>query len=177
MQRRALVLVMFVLSGASGLIFQVVWSRDLALVFGSTLQSVSTTASAFMLGLGLGAWTAGQILQRVRWPFRLYAAMEGAVGLTGLGLTLAIPHLTSAVVVFSHVPAVLGPLRFVLIFALLLVPTTAMGTTLPILTHALVGEDFGARLSWLYGINTLGAAAGAWLTDFAMVPAWGVRET
>src|SRR5688500_3823638 len=78
------VLVCFFLSGASGLIFEVLWTRELGLVFGSTTLAMSTVLAAFMGGLALGSLGAGRIVSRVRDPLRAYALCEAGVGLYAL---------------------------------------------------------------------------------------------
>src|SRR3954447_2564355 len=76
----AVVLACFFLSGASGLILELLWTRMLTLVFGSTTLAVSTVLTAFMGGLGLGSWLAGKLADRLREPVRAYAIAEAAIG-------------------------------------------------------------------------------------------------
>src|SRR5437762_11390144 len=83
-----LALLCFFLSGASGLIFEVVWTRELGLVFGSTTLAISTVLSVFMGGLALGSVIAGRIADRLRDPLRIYALAEAGVGLYGLLIPL-----------------------------------------------------------------------------------------
>ncbi|MCE7872613.1 hypothetical protein DYH09_19830 [bacterium CPR1] len=167
---------LFVCSGAAGLIYQVIWARQLGLVFGNTLQSAASTAAAFLLGLGLGAYLAG------RWspphPGRAFAAMELVVALTGLAVTLGISKITplASALASSH-PDLLTVARFVLAFLLLLIPCTAMGATLPLLVEHLDEGRFASTLGALYALNTLGAALGAWGADFVLAPRLGVIGT
>src|SRR5262249_13959007 len=127
---RALMLALltaFVLSGASGLIFQVVWVRMLALVFGVTAYAISTVLSSFFSGLALGSFLSGRIADRLRSPLRAYAAAETLVAVFGLLTPLAF---SLARVVYLGVNehlaigglAPLTALRFVLAFAALLIP-------------------------------------------------------
>src|SRR5262245_44190829 len=88
---RAVLLACFFLSGASGLVFEMVWTRLLTLVFGSTTLAVSTVLTAFMGGLGLGSYVAGRMADRLRDPVRAYAAAEAAVGV----YALAVPSLVT----------------------------------------------------------------------------------
>src|SRR3954467_9948774 len=81
---RALLRACFFLSGASGLVFEMVWTRMLTLVFGSTTLAVSTVLTAFMGGLGLGAFLAGKFADRLKNPARTYAFVEASVGLYAL---------------------------------------------------------------------------------------------
>jgi len=166
-----LVSLLFVFSGMAGLILQTVWTRQLALVFGSTLQSASTTVAAFMLGLGLGAWLAGRQLSGRSDLLRLFGLLELTVAASSALVTWLIPQL-------PPVPAL--PARFALTFGLLLLPTTAMGATLPLLTQYFVSRwpgHFARVLGTLYTTNTLGAACGALATDFVFVRSLGVWQT
>src|SRR6185503_5768886 len=70
-----LVLAIFILSGAAGLMYEVVWSRQLVLVFGNTTQAVSTILTGFV-GMAIGAFVGGRLADRVRSPLRLYGLIE-----------------------------------------------------------------------------------------------------
>lgn len=174
----------FVLSGASGLIYQVVWVRMLSLVFGVTAYAISTVLSSFFAGLALGSLLAGRLAPRLRSPLRAYASAEVLVAVCGL-LTPAAFALARAVYVaaYQHLPlSGLGALtlvRFLLAFFLLLVPTTLMGATLPLmLQSSLVRAAAAARnLSVLYAANTLGATAGTVLAGFELIGRYGLRAS
>src|ERR671926_1761050 len=86
----AVVLAGFFLSGASGLVFEMVWTRLLTLVFGSTTLAVSTVLTAFMGGLGLGSYLAGRLADRLRDPVRAYALAEAAIGAYALAVPWAL---------------------------------------------------------------------------------------
>lgn len=174
----------FVLSGASGLIYQVVWVRMLSLVFGVTAYAISTVLSSFFAGLALGSLLAGRLAPRLRSPLRAYAGAEVLVAACGL-LTPAAFALARVVyvAVYQHLPlSGLGALtlvRFLLAFFLLLVPTTLMGATLPLmLQSSLVRAAAAARnLSVLYAANTLGATAGTALAGFELIGRYGLRAS
>jgi spermidine synthase len=195
---RSLALTCFFLSGASGLMFEMVWTRGLTLVFGSTTLAISTVLTAYMGGLGLGSALAGRTSDRIRDPLRAYALAELGVGLYALALPLVLtryPALNSwlwasfgdvGAVVGSPRPgwnyALLSTVRFLASAGLLLVPTTLMGATLPLLGRYLVSRPsemggLGARLGSLYAVNLFGAVAGAFLAGFAFLPTLGVRLT
>jgi spermidine synthase len=172
----------FVLSGAAGLMYQVVWGRLLVLVFGSTTLAVSTVLSVFMGGLALGAWLVGRWIDRRPRPLIIYAALELGIGLYALfvpwGLDRVLPVYQAVWSGTSSVGWLLAA-RVVLITAILIVPTTLMGATLPVISRALasgVGEIAG-RVGRFYALNTAGAVAGAWLTGFVLLPAFGVTPT
>ncbi|MBI3929331.1 MAG: fused MFS/spermidine synthase [Armatimonadetes bacterium] len=166
----------FFLSGAAALIFEVLWTRMLGWIFGTTIHAISTSVTAFMAGLALGSWLGGRLADRFADSLRLYVLLELLTGGLGMILTLALPHL-------GPVAALLDPLgltgRFCFIFAILLIPTTMMGATLPILVRHLSRLDarLGSITARLYAINTVGAVAGTLATDFALVPALGLAAT
>jgi predicted membrane-bound spermidine synthase len=174
----------FVLSGASGLIYQVVWVRMLSLVFGVTAYAISTVLSSFFAGLALGSLLAGRLAPRLRAPLRAYAGTEALVAVCGL-LTPVAFALARAVYVaaYQHLPlhglGALTLVRFLLAFLLLLVPTTLMGATLPLmLQSSLVHAAAAARnLSVLYAANTLGATAGTVLAGFELIGRYGLRAS
>ncbi|HEY4000829.1 MAG TPA: fused MFS/spermidine synthase [Candidatus Xenobia bacterium] len=166
-------LLCFFVSGASALLYEVLWTRMLGWLFGTTLLSVSMTVTAFMAGLALGGRLGQSIATRRSDRLGVYCALEALMGLTGVGVTCLLPHLAG---VAAHVQA--GG-QLALLFLLLLLPTTLMGATLPILSlHLSHGSaDVAAKVARLYAVNTLGAVLGALLCDFALIPTVGLRET
>jgi spermidine synthase len=143
---RALVLACFFLSGASGLIFEMVWTRGLTLVFGSTTLAISTVLTAFMGGLGLGSYLAGRLADRLRDPVRAYALAELAIGLYALLVPLILAGYPALNLwlwsSFGDRYGLLSLLRFIASAGLLLLPTTLMGATLPILGRYLVSRPW-----------------------------------
>jgi len=175
---------LFFLSGATGLVYELLWVRVLYQSFGSTIQSVTTVVAAYMGGLGLGAWLFGRVADRSRNPAKLYGWLEIAIGVFGIlsPLVLALAHAiyigTAGALALGGVASV--ALRFGLAAVVLLIPTTLMGGTLPILTRALMGEDRGLlkpSLGRLYGLNTLGAMTGTALAGFFLIEFVGVRTS
>jgi len=175
----AFVCALFFVSGAAGLVFETLWFRQAGLAFGNGVWASSLVLSSFMAGLALGNGIAARVGHRVRSPVRAYALLEAGIAVAGVALVHALPHLTPALAdVLRAVPTPLGhALRAALGFALLLVPATAMGATLPLLVGALRARDpsFGASLGRLYGWNTLGAVAGALAAEWLLLEALGVR--
>jgi spermidine synthase len=176
----------FFLSGASGLIFEEVWTRELTLVFGSTTLALSTVLSVFMGGLALGSRLGGRFADRVRDRLRAYALAEAGVG----AYALIVPFILAAYPALNallyrglgdHAVALsLG--RFLAAALLLLVPTTLMGATLPILSRHFVEPGsktsrIGATVGTLYAINTFGAVVGTFVGGFMLLPGAGVRLT
>lgn len=173
-------LILFTFSGVGGLVFQVIWTRKLGLVLGGTIQSASLTSASFLFGLSLGALLSGLWAERWRNPLLRFAQLEIFIALSGLLVTHFIPHIhpLCSSLLASEGGAYRGLVILVAFLAILL-PSTAMGATLPLLTHFL-GKDsarFVRVLAFLYAANTLGASAGAFLTDFHFVKWLGVNNT
>lgn len=178
--RRPLLLVVFFLSGASALVFEIVWTRMAGLVFGATLPAVSTVLAAFMGGMALGGLVFGRTADRARVPLRLYAGMELAIGALAVAASLALPRLSGLAVHLEETGGVSASLvRFVAVFLLVLLPTLLMGGTLPVLTRHLtrMGTPVGGSVASLYAANTLGAVAGCLATDFVLIHHLGMAAT
>jgi len=179
----AAVCLIFFLSGAAALLFETLWFRLAGVVFGNSVWAASLILASFMGGLALGNTLAARYGPRLRRPLRFYAALEMLIGASGLGLVLLLPALTAVILPalrpLTGWPPALNAIRLALSFALLLVPSTAMGATLPLLVKALSATEanFGRTLGRLYGWNTLGAAAGALVGEFALIEALGMRRT
>ncbi|HEY6331632.1 MAG TPA: fused MFS/spermidine synthase, partial [Blastocatellia bacterium] len=177
------VLLCFLFSGVSGLIYQVIWVRQLELIFGTTTFAASTVLTAFMAGLAGGSYWFGKRAAAWRNPLKLYGLLEIGIGLYGL----AIPH------IFPALPSIYRPMyaglhlsfvfltvvRFVLTLAVLIIPTALMGATLPVLAgfYAPKGRSIGLKVGTLYSINTFGAVLGASAGGFVLIPALGMRLT
>lgn len=169
--QRALVALLFFLSGATSLVYQVLWVRRFTHVTGSGSVAVSIVLAVFMTGLFLGALTASRWLPRCRQPLRWYAGLEATIGLWALLFLLLFPVLASSV------SGLAGSL--VLAVVLLLPPTAAMGATLPLMVQHLTGphDEFSDVISWLYAINTFGAASGALLAGFVLLEFAGIDRS
>src|SRR5437868_6101817 len=173
---------LFFLSGVSGLVYQLLWIRLLYQAFGSTIQSVSTVVAAYMGGLGLGAWLIGRIADRHPRPARLYGWLEIGIGVYAVVSTFVLQLARSLYVSVATALGVGGAasiaLRFGLAALVLLVPTTLMGATLPVLTRAFTGEVRAVlkhELATLYSVNTLGAVVGTAVAGFFLIEHVGIR--
>ena len=174
---------LFFFSGACALIYQITWMRLFRLAMGNTVFTSATVLTAFMAGLALGSWLAGRLADRTGRPLRVYAWLEVFIGLCGLAMT---PAFSALEPVYGWLYRELGGTglwlgvgRFVASAALLALPTTLMGATLPLLSRFTTQrlERMGRDLGRLYALNTLGAALGAALTGFLLVPSLGVQTT
>ena len=173
----------FVLSGATGLIYEVLWARMLGLVFGATTLAVSTVLAAFMGGLALGSALAGKLGPRFRKPISTYGWMEIGIAIYALLVPFLFRWIDN---VYALIWQQLQPgffvfslWRFVLSGLVLLVPTTLMGATLPVLAAALMrssARDSNA-VTRLYACNLGGAILGTLVAGFVLLPALGVRST
>jgi spermidine synthase len=173
----------FVFSGATGLIYEVLWARMLGLVFGATTLAISTVLAAFMGGLAAGSALAGKLAARIRKPLSTYGWMEIGIAIYAL-LVPVLFRLIDHVYVLIWQQLQPGNFafslwRFVLSVLVLLVPTTLMGATLPVLSAALVrssGRDSNS-VTRLYACNLAGAIGGTLAAGFVLLPALGVRTT
>ncbi|HEY6077470.1 MAG TPA: spermidine synthase [Polyangiaceae bacterium] len=188
----ALILSLFVLSGATGLIDQLCFSKYLSYVVGSTAHAVSAVLSAFMTGLALGAYLGGRFAHRVRRPLVAYGVLElvvaAAVAVSPYAFEALAPLYTAVARSASGHGAslaVLSAARWLGALLIVIVPTTAMGATLPLLSRLLptsTSSGEGAqlrerRLGALYASNTAGGALGALLAAYAILPALGMTAT
>ena len=171
------------LSGIGALIFETLWLRLSGLAFGNSVWAAALILSSFMAGLALGnAIAASSKIRRWR-PLHLYAALEVFVALFGCTIVFGLPALGDLMrplwqMLWNYQPTLLG-LRFIVSFLILLVPTTAMGLTLPVLIEDAVlrKANFGRAIGLLYGSNTLGAVVGAVLGEGYLIAAFGLRGT
>lgn len=173
----------FFLSGATGLVYEVLWIRLLGLVFGHTVFAVTTVLTAFMAGLGLGSWVFGRLADRQPRPLRLYGLLEIGVGLFCLLVPVLLPVVERAYLGLARSVSLsfltFSLAQFVLVLVLLLPPTTLMGATLPVLSRLFATErgTLGRRVGLLYALNTFGAVVGTALAGYVLLPTLGMRAT
>jgi predicted membrane-bound spermidine synthase len=174
---------MFVLSGFAGLVYQVLFSKALALSFGSTATATYTVLATYMGGMALGAWLGGRLASQRTDALKLYAYCELGIGLYCAAtpwIFRAIQALYVALAAGSDADAAeLTVLRVLLGATALSVPTLLMGMTLPILARFFQSRaaSLGTSVALLYGANTVGAALGALLAGYLIIPALGVFKT
>lgn len=161
-------------SGVAGLIYQVLWMKQLGLLFGNTSYAVSATLSAFFAGLAAGSWFWGRRVGSSTNPLRLYALLEAGIAVTAL-VYFVILHIFYGVYPFIYQSVSSRSLMLLVKFALSLLlifpPAFCMGGTVPVIAQHLIRNRslFGRTSAMLYGINTLGAACGAGVAVFVMV--------
>jgi spermidine synthase len=177
------VVALFVASGAAGLVDQVCFSKYLSYIVGSTAYAVSTVLAAFMTGIALGAHFGGKGSLWIRRPLLAYGVLEIAVAAAVLATPLAFDVLTGLYATLARKApdslALLTALRWFVALTIVVVPTAAMGATLPVLTRALAkrNDDREQRLGSLYAANTAGGAIGALLGAYLLLPTLGLFGT
>jgi spermidine synthase len=176
---------LFLLSGATSLVYEVIWLRKLILIFGSTQFATSTVLSTFMAGLALGAFLAGRWLGRggMR-PLKIYGLLEIGIGLYALAVPFLFGLLTPIYRAIWEAGAsesfvLLSLAKFAGIAAVLLPPTILMGASLPVLARQVADDPkrIGGKVGFLYAINTLGAVLGVFVAGFVAIPGIGVQKT
>jgi spermidine synthase len=178
-----LIAALFFGSGMAGLIYEILWSRMLALIFGTTLVAVTTVLAAFMGGLALGSLLFGRLADRGKNLLGWYGLLEIGVGVYAFLVRPLFGWLRALAPVLEHALGGQGfafhLIRFLLCFVALAVPTTLMGGTLPILSRLLARrrESLGKVVGWLYGLNTLGAVTGTFLAGFVLIRVWGIGRS
>lgn len=181
-EKRILILLFF-LSGISGLVYKVVWLRMLSRVLGVTTYATSITIAAFMAGLGIGSYIFGKFSDRLKSLLKLYALLEMLIAITAVItpflFQFSVPLYKGLYELSDHNRPVIMLLRCLVSFLTLLIPTTLMGGTLPVLTGYLTKKDrlFGNNLSLLYGFNTFGAVTGVLLSGFITIGKLGEWKT
>src|SRR5829696_7091384 len=173
----------FVFSGATGLIYEVLWARMLGLVFGATTLAVSTVLAAFMGGLALGSAIAGKLASRIKRPLATYGWMEIGIAVYALLVPFLFKWIDNvyALIWQQFQPGffAFSLWRFLLSGLVLMLPTTLMGATLPVLAAALVhsaGRNSNS-VTRLYACNLAGAILGTLAAGFLLLPALGVQKT
>ena len=177
----------FILSGFAALLYQTAWMRQFSLVFGTSELAVAAVLSAYMAGLAAGAAVAARWIGRIRRPVLVYGILEAGIAVSALAVPLLLQAARALyVAVFGDQPepvdaSGLGQSFFYLAaaFVVLMLPTSFMGATLPLLTKYVVHSDeqVGPRVGILYATNTLGAVGGTVVAGFLLLPALGLLGT
>lgn len=182
----AIVFGCFLLSGISGLIYEVVWTRMLTHIFGGTTLAVSTVLTAFLGGLALGSYLGGKFIDKFKKPLLAYGVLELAIGIYGIAVPVLFsepflaPIWQNVVQLFEGVQFISYLVRFVICLTLLAVPTVMMGATLPVLSRYLTNvrsDIVTLNVGSLYTINTIGAIIGTFTAGFILLPSVGVTPS
>ena len=185
-RRRAavwLLIPLFLSSGATSLVYETLWARQMHLVFGTSQVAIATVLAAFMAGLAAGGFAAARWAGRARRPLLWYAGLEAFIGLYALLfpvlLRLCAPIYLGFWRAFEPSPGLFAAFQLLLLGTLLLPPTFCMGATLPLLSRFVTGrhEEAGRQVGRLYGANTLGAVLGTAAAGFWLLPTLGLAAT
>jgi len=173
----------FFFSGASALIFEMLWFQLSGLTFGNSVWASAVVLCSFMGGLALGNGLAAFLGHRIKSALRFYSLLEVVIAISGFCLVLVFPKLTELLApIFRGLlgqTVMLNSLRSMAAIVLMILPATAMGATLPVLVKALYAEtpNFGRVLGALYGWNTMGAMAGIVTCEMFFIKWFGLRGT
>jgi len=174
-------LALFFLSGFAALVYQVLWQRQLGLIFGNGAHAAATTLAIFFAGLAIGSWLWGERAARSARPLAGYARLELGLALTALVFFALLPLQRAAYgplfAVLGEWPGAFAVARALLAATLLLPPALCLGGTLPMLAQHLIRDPraLGRIATRLYAVNTLGGAAGALAAGFWLPGLLGVR--
>ncbi len=172
-----LILIAFALSGMTALIYEVVWTRPLQLIFGSTIYAVSTMLTTFFIGFALGSYLFRNTADKTKNPLLLFSALEFSIGLYGLIIIYLFNILPSIYISMLDIPG-FRFLQFILCFLVLITPATLFGATWPVVNKAYVNlDELGKGVGTLYSANSFGAFIGPLATGFVLIPLLGIKAT
>ena len=180
---RLIVWLIFLVSGVSSFIYGVIWTHQLTLIFGGAVFAISTVLIASMAGLALGSFYFGRLADREEYPLRLYAILEAGIGVFVLIFPLLLSIINAIyILVYRGLNAEFYSLwftRFVLSFLVLLIPTTLIGGTLPVISKFFVErlDRLGFNVGRLYALNALGAVVGYIAAGFFLIQRLGVQQS
>lgn len=181
-KKDTIIILLFFLSGAVSLLYEIVWAKQLQFLFGSSIYSISTIISSFFSGMALGSYLLGKWKTKKN-PIIIYAGIELTIGLYCLASFTLIGFVDdiylSLVTMLSGSMILSLMVKFILCFFVLILPTTLMGGTLPVLSRYLksTNANRGEKVGRLYGANTLGAVVGASFTGFFLIENYGLSFT
>ncbi|KKK63194.1 hypothetical protein LCGC14_2996740, partial [marine sediment metagenome] len=180
---KKLVLLAFALSGAAALVYEVAWTRELALILGSTTYALSTMLATFMAGLAIGGFLGGRVADRSKDLIMIFAGLEFLIGLFGL-ITLPLISIMPKLYIifykwFHLAPTLYYVSQFILCSIVMIIPTTLMGATFPVVSRLLATkmDDMGKWVGNAYSANTTGAIVGSLAAGFLLIPLVGVSTT
>jgi spermidine synthase len=182
MNNKTLLSICFLFSGTTSLALEIVWAKKLSYVLGNSLYGSSTVVAAFMAGLALGAYLSRLPRFRNLPPIKLYASLQILIAIGGF---ISVPVIDSVEPLFawmyqslSQTQSVFLFVRFTVVFALVVLPVTLMGMTLPIVVEAIKGSEESTPRTGgvLYGVNTLGALLGTLAAGYWLIPTFGLLK-
>lgn len=177
------ILIAFCFSNASALMYQIVWGRELGYIFGTSMYAVSTVLTSFMAGLALGSYFFGRIIDGYKDKVKFFSYLEIAIGAYGIAMIAIfkiIPYFYLFLYdLFSWNQQIFVISQFVLAFISLIIPTTLMGGTFPVISKIYNSEikKIGRDIGIVYSADTIGASIGIITAGFVLMPLWGLSKT
>ena len=178
-----IILSLFFLSGVSALIYEVLWLKELGLLFGNTSYAMATTLAAFFMGLAVGGYQWGRRVSANKNPLKLYGLLELSVAGCAAGYFLILKSYALVYPVifdwFGNERVLFVTVKFMLAILILFPPAYFLGGTLPVISHYVVrhSSQLGQKVSVLYVVNTLGAVSGVFLAGFYLPVVVGYRQS
>ncbi len=178
-----IILILFFISGITGLVYEITWTRVFGLIFGNTTLALSAVLSAFMLGLAAGSLYIGKRTETINRHLMIYAMLELGTGICALFIPIFRGNIENIFGFFwwhtKQAPFLFYFLQFIIAFLIMFPATFLMGGTLPVLGQGFIDRQnkIGLKTGRLYGVNTLGAMLGAFLTGFVLIRKVGVNPT
>jgi tetratricopeptide (TPR) repeat protein/predicted membrane-bound spermidine synthase len=176
-----LLLVLFFFSGFAALMFEVIWSRYIALLYGSSIYSFSILLASFLTGMGIGSIVISRYVDRIKNKILVFAFVELFIGLIGMCLVIIFPVMEHwFLYLYSNIYSynVFMIALFLICFVVLLIPTMLMGATLPLLSAVYVSNDkIGTDVGELYSANSFGSILGSFVAGFIIIPSAGLVKS
>ncbi len=178
----AIVFISFLLSGFAALAAEVVWIRFLSLTLGTSMYSLAIITASFLVGLSLGSFLAGKYIDKVQHPLTIFAFVELCIGFSAIVVLLLLNKLDMLYLTLYHIFGSFYPFTlslFLVIFLIMLIPTTLMGATMPLVSRIVSNksEYIGTDTGVVYTVNTFGAIFGTLSASFILIPSIGIIKT
>ena len=180
MDLRKLLLIAFMLSGMAALIYELTWIRPLQFLIGSTVYTISIIFAAFMLGLAIGSLIASKYADKIKNLPATYALIELGIGLYGVSLLSVfnlLPRMYNSLYFLHSNFYLFQFVQFALVFTVLLIPTTLMGATFPVIAKFYTQERIGKGVGEIYSANNVGAIIGSFGAGFILIPLLGIKAS
>ncbi|MBU2638067.1 MAG: fused MFS/spermidine synthase [Nanoarchaeota archaeon] len=174
---RKILLIAFALSGFTALVYEVVWARQLQVIFGSTIYAFSTLLAGFMTGFALGAYLFGKISHKFKNPCNIFALLELGIGAYALLAIYLVKLMPNLYLFMLGLPG-FTVMQFMAAFVFVLIPATLFGATWPVFTMLYsTGKNHGKTAGTIYFSNSTGCAIGAIAAGFVIIPLLGLAKT
>lgn len=176
---KKILLIAFTLSGMAALIYQITWIRPLQFLLGSTTYIISIILAAFMGGLAFGSWWMAKYVDHISNLPKAYGLMEIGIGIYGvllLSIFNILPNVYNNLYWLHENFYVFMIVQFILVFIVLLIPTTLMGATFPVVAKFYT-EKIGKGIGEIYSVNNIGAIFGSFGAGFILIPLFGIKAS